>query len=184
VSCGEVALMRILTRKIYRAFPELDLFSDIQCERLMRRVALNAGARMAVQVTAVIGFVGAFFLVIVFLLTTEILEPTEKLFTDADVLFFLLCIFLIPALVGALSRDVVLRDRLIKAIRLRIDRVRCLDCKYILIGQQAESDAVTCPECGRINRLLELGIAEEDLIPPKSELEWLSAEGDADQDSA
>jgi hypothetical protein len=62
--------------------------------------------------------------------------------------------------------------------------VRCLDCRYILIGQRADGDAVTCPECGKVNRLLELGIAQEDLIPPKSELDWLSAEEAADRQGA
>jgi ribosomal protein S27E len=176
--------MRILTRRLYRAFPELDRFSDVQCRRLMRRVQLEAWARGAVTASAIIAFAVAFVLVLALLLATEVFAPAEELFPDADVLFFLLCVFLVPALVGALTRDRVLRRFLIKAIRLRIDRVRCLGCKYILIGQRAEEGAVTCPECGRTNLLLELGIAEADLIPPQDELDWLTSEVAADRQQA
>jgi len=176
--------MRILTRRLYRAFPELDRFNDLQCERLMRRVHLDAWARLLVRSSAAVVFVTAFVFVLALLNTTDVLAPAEKLFRDGDILFALLCLLALPAFIAALTRDAALRRFLIRAIRLRIDRVRCLGCKYILIGQRCEDGAVTCPECGQINSLLALGIAEEDLMPPASELDELSAERAADRTGA
>lgn len=75
---------------------------------------------------------------------------------------------LMPALSAMLVRDVLLRRALKKAIELKVERVRCRQCEYILIGQRAFKDAVTCPECGNTATLESLGITEDDLIPPNS----------------
>lgn len=176
--------MRIVTKRLYRAFPQLDRFSDAQCGLLMRRVHLDEAARFVVRAAPVAASVAALLLVLMYLAGTRILAPAEKLFRDADILLGLLVSLCLPALAGLLVRDVLLRRFLINAIRLRIERVRCLSCRYILIGQRADGDAVSCPECGATNLLRALGITEADLIPPESELDRLSTEADADRRGA
>ena len=176
--------MRILTKRLYRAFPELDRFSDIQCGLLMRRVHLDVAARFIVRAAPLLASGVALLLVVVLLVVTEILVPAQKLFRDADILFGLLASLGLAALAGLLARDLLLRRFLIKAIRLRIDRVRCLSCRYILIGQRPDGDAVSCPECGTTNYLHALGITAADLIPPASELDWLSSQEVADRQNA
>ncbi len=172
--------MRIPLTKLYRAFSQLDRFSDTQCGLLMRRVRLDRKARLLVWVSPVFAFVLSFVVVVILLVTTDVLAQTEPLFRDADLLLFLLCVLCIPAAVALLSRDHLLRRFLVKAIRLRIDRVRCRHCRYILIGQRPIGDEVNCPECGKMNRLRELGVTVDDLIPPESELDRLSSEVVAD----
>jgi hypothetical protein len=46
--------MRIPRHKLYRAFPELDIYTDRQCEVLMRRVKLHPSA-YAVIIMSMIG---------------------------------------------------------------------------------------------------------------------------------
>ena len=65
-----------------------------------------------------------------------------------------------------LSRDLLLRHFLGRAIRMRIERIRCLKCRYPLVGQRVENDVVTCSECGHHMTLSEIGVdSPEDLIP-------------------
>lgn len=172
--------MRTPLTKIYRAFAELDRFSEAQCRLLMRRVRLDPGPRALLKVYPVIASVVALVIVAILLAATSFLAWSEGLFRDADIAMALLAVLGIPAFSGLLIRDMLLRRFLIRAIRLRIDRVRCLGCKYILIGQRAIGDQVTCPECGRANQLGALGITAADLIPPDSEIELLSPETQAD----
>jgi hypothetical protein len=176
--------MRIPLKKLHRAFSELDRFSEAQCDLLMRRVHLDRRARLLVWVSPAVAFVLSVVIIVVLLATTDVLARTEQLFRDADLLLSLLCVLGISAAVGLLIRDHLLRRFLVKAIRLRIDRVRCRNCRYILIGQRPIGDGVNCPECGRMNRLRELGLSVDDLIPPESDLDRLSSEVVADQHGA
>ena len=80
----------------------------------------------------------------------------------------LISVLTVPALTALLVRDVILRRLLIAAIRVRIDKVRCKQCKYILIGQRERDGAVVCPECGAALLLSELGLVAADLVPPES----------------
>ena len=176
--------MRIPLTKLYRAFSQLDRFSDTQCDLLMRRVRLDRKARLLVWVSPVFAFVLSLVVVVILLVTTDVLAQFEPLFRDADLLLFLLCVLGIPTAVALLIRDHLLRRFLVKAIRLRIDRVRCRHCRYILIGQRPIGDEVNCPECGRMNRLRELGVTVDDLIPRESDLDRLSSEVVADQEIA
>ena len=176
--------MRIPLTKVYRAFPELDRFSEAQCDLLMCRVRLDPGTRDLPWAGPAVVFLGSLLIVALLLARTSLLAGTEWLFRDADVLIALLSVLGIPPFSALLIRDCLLRLLLLRAVRVRIDRVRCRHCKYILIGQRPLGDLVTCPECGRTNRLRELGVTADDLIPPESEVESLSSEGRADQESA
>ena len=178
--------MRIPLTKLYRAFSELDRFNDIQCDLLMRRVRVDREARFLIWVSPVVAFVLSFVVIVVLLVKTDGMAQIKPLLRDDDLRAFLcvLCISGIPAVVALLIRDHLLRRFLVKAIRLRIDRVRCGDCSYILIGQRPIGDGVNCPECGRVNRLRDLGVTVDDLIPPESELDRLSSEVLADQEGA
>jgi hypothetical protein len=168
--------MRIPFKNVYRAFPELDRFSDVQCRLLMRRVQLNYVSRVLVALVPVVAFLVSLAVVIILLATTDVRAAAGRLVTDGDLWLSHLALAGIPPFVGLLTRDRLLRRFLLRAIRLRIDRVRCRYCRYILIGQQPFENRVTCPECGGSNPLPVLGITADDLIPPASEVEHLSIE--------
>ena len=182
--------MRIITRRIYRAFPELDDFTDKQCKLLMQRVRVAKSARAGMGVAALgMGFI-AFILG---LITSFVLfDPLENLFLDLGFRAFerlaIASSFLIalsPGFVTALiTRDLILRRMLLKAIRIRIDKVRCPKCKYILIGQSENNGAVTCPECGQTTFLKQLGLEPRDLIPPESAADLTGRRmGETDEDA-
>ncbi len=162
--------MRIPWSNICRAFPELDHLTDAQCDLLMTRVRLQIGAKQSVRFLLV--FVYIISLILSFVLFGSVLrvfygnEPIPfRHETPVDTLL-ILCVIGLPAAVVFLLRDAILRRRLKAAIDYEIDRVRCLSCRYILIGQVASAGRIGCPECGASFGLGELGITEADLLPP------------------
>jgi len=162
--------MRIPLYKTYRAFSELDDLTDAQCELLMRRVELRIGTNLGVGC-----LIGLIFLVLlafsflVFGLLGEIVYPDQAIPVRYEALYyglFMLVVFLFPTGITLVIRDTILRRRLTAAIQYEVDRVRCLSCRYILIGQVASGGRIGCPECGASFALGELGITEDDLLPP------------------
>lgn len=171
--------MRIPTSKIYRAFEELDEFSDEQCERLMKRVQLDRASTTGMAGLVVCVVVVSLFVMGLFLwFMSELLDAQLRVLSmpmrpyfDLDAMVFSIVECITAVASGFLMRDHVLRKNLIAAIQLRIERVRCPNCKYILIGQRARNNMVTCPECGTSTSLGALGVTEKDLIPPTTHAE-------------
>ncbi|XAL98000.1 hypothetical protein OT109_10365 [Phycisphaeraceae bacterium D3-23] len=160
--------MRIPTTKIYRAFAELDDFTDEQCERLMRRVKLRIGTNVTWNLSLVVLYIVLLFVVLFVLLAVLAgaeIASAYQMGVDAVSVGVVLGV---PAAICLGLRDFVLRKRLVQAIDYAIDRVRCLACRYILIGQVARDEHVVCPECGSRQHLAQLGITEADLIPPEA----------------
>ncbi len=166
--------MRIPPNKIYRAFPELDRFSDEQCERFMQRVRVALPYRSVRWVTVSIMTCAAVIFVIVILYRYE--QPLHRYLwlllsrRSADTLIlasWLLLVPIVPIFVGLLTRDIVLRTYLRKAVQMQLDRVRCRSCKYVLIGQRLMKGIITCPECGAQTTLQILGVTADDLLPPQ-----------------
>lgn len=145
--------MRLLTRKIYRAFPELDSYGDEQCVRFVR------AARRVL-------WVRCFHSLVISLVTLVALAPgiammamladwmsmgrnnpgwSEGLKLGAWILSA------VPLLgtglvLGYLTRDWLLRRRLRYVLRIR---GQCPECGYGLVGLAVSADNhVTCPECG------------------------------------
>lgn len=164
--------MRIPTRKIYRAFPELDQFSDEQCERFMQRLRVS-GARNTIPqaVFVAVTVVGLAIACSASSFVFAVLEDELQSRRNGDVhsiydFVVLLIGFGLPVFLGLIARDFTLRRHLKLVINEKLDRIRCLACKYILIGQVVHENQVTCPECGSVMPLDQLGIVAEDLIPP------------------
>lgn len=165
--------VRIPKTNLYRAFPELDRFSDEQCERFMQRVRIT-GMYRPLCWTA-ISFASLVTLAVIAMalaLYADELHCSLWLWLDraaADTLVLACWIVptpVVPVLVGLLTRDVVLRIYLRRVVRMQIERVRCRSCKYVLIGQRVTDGFVTCPECGARIPLQILGVTAEDLVPP------------------
>ena len=81
--------------------------------------------------------------------------------------FLIMTIVAVPILSGLVVRDGGLRVLLRRAIAERIKRVRCLECRYVLLGQTVTNGSVRCPECGATVTLKRLGLeSANELLPP------------------
>lgn len=145
--------MRLVTRNIWRAFPELDRFSEEQCRRfvaaarrgrLLRLLAcLGCGALIAAATMFLLLKLGRYILITV---------PTAFLSVGTISLVWIILgmlLALMPTFVGPL----LLRDRLIRRqLRHTIDtRGTCGHCRYVLLGLKAADDlTICCPECGHL----------------------------------
>ena len=166
--------MRIPVSKIDRAFPELDSFTDEQCERFMKRIRSSWDHRKHYPLVACLAVTG-----ISLLLTLTLFFKYYRLILDSEdgifdlpgiasvfTVFSLFLALCLPFMLGLFARDSLLLRQLKFAIRNKLDRIRCLGCKYLLIGQVVKNQTVSCPECGLTQHLDDLGVSEADLIPP------------------
>jgi hypothetical protein len=162
--------MRIPLNKVYRAFPELDAFSDAECERFVERAAKDyAGSRAAAHFIGVCvivaGLVGIGILESVFWDGIGQDWSVLKRGDIAAVVVILNAVFMVLALcIGML----LVRDRwLIRTIRLKVRQASCPGCGYSLLGLMVELGVVTCPECAAPFFLTDHGMTPEDIIAPR-----------------
>ena len=144
--------MRLPLSKVWRAFPELDRFSDEQCARFVRASRRGTGRPIRLVATAatlLAGWAGGLMLIV---WMTAGRKPVFRAWDSPTTLGTLaLCgvmilIFLVASAPAILLRDRLLRRRIMRIITLR---GRCLMCKYNLLGLPVGPDLlVTCPECG------------------------------------
>ncbi len=150
-------LMRLITRTVYRAFPELDHFSDQQCLELVRaarggafRRTLRQLLRLAIAGMAMVGFhfgvswAAEALGVVDWAVTALGLGVHTARIDLAGVLVMVdLCV---GGVAWLLARDLLLRRAVRRALRLS---GTCPACRYQLTGLAvAEGDLVICPECG------------------------------------
>ncbi|MDP1661576.1 MAG: hypothetical protein Q8L55_06630, partial [Phycisphaerales bacterium] len=163
--------MRIPGSKVYRAFAELDRFTDDQCRRFMKGVKRDWWvARVARWVAVGASFVIALVLCYgssVYLVWRFIPPDGSRGATDTLYWVVLLLAMVTPVLIGLLSallvRDWLLRRRLRAVIN---ERARCIVCGYSMLGLAVpESLVVICPECG----------APTDVDPALAELQVTSS---------
>lgn len=144
--------MRLPLSKVWRAFPELDRFSDEQCQRFVRAARRGAGRPIRVVATAaalLAGWAGGLAFIV---WMTAGRKPIFRAWDSPTTLGTLaLCgvmilVFLVAAAPAILVRDRLLRRRVMRIITLR---GRCMMCKYSLLGLPVGANLlVVCPECG------------------------------------
>jgi hypothetical protein len=150
--------MRLITRKLYRAFPELDSYDDARCERFIRsargsftRDALRAFVRLALGASIAYCLVTGVFLFDAFYLSRRgrgINQGVQGDWIRDLVLFSGIAIGL---LFVYLSRDVLLRLRVRHVLRTR---GVCQKCGYSLIGLRVDdANVAVCPECETPNEV-------------------------------
>ncbi len=147
--------MRLITRTIWRAFPELDRFSDDQCRRFVRAANARRLARGATWLVSLV--VGAVAATIAFSVPIWYRSASTRWHFSVD-FGYLLDHRLVNSMsfwawwmaVGGLAtfvaRDLLLRLRLRRLLRTRAS---CVQCRYSLLGLTVPpSLVVCCPECG------------------------------------
>lgn len=147
---------RLPTRHIYRAFPELDTYSDEQCQRFMR-ASRGGHVRTIIHILIILaitiaGFVGGSLFLFWFINSTTQNVPIMNLGKPAPLWQSILYVVLIIATVafgpicGFLARDFLVIDRIRWILR---SRGLCPTCRYSLVGLAVDAEArVLCPECG------------------------------------
>ncbi|MBL4809325.1 MAG: hypothetical protein JKY43_04615 [Phycisphaerales bacterium] len=163
--------MRILTKKIHRAYPELDQFDDKTCKRFITRAKQRHGAWKA-NAFLVFVLVTTFILWIPLAILLGFLERKLALilgYGDALRIPIMLMLYTgigwFPSICFLLSRDRLLH----LAIRTQLQHALCRNCGYSLLGltltEHHNQQAVQCPECGQTTTLKELDLTQADIDP-------------------
>jgi len=170
-------MLRLPISKIYRAFPELDRFSDERCEEYVRQARRELG-----YMIWFVSIVSAGVMAVVVVSALVLIVNLFRVFVsgvDPALLFPMAvgCLIGIPLLSGLLARDLVLGRFLRRYVRSKIERSRCPACKYSLLGQRMSKGVIRCPECGGTTTLQALGLqSPDDLMPPSSPADELLPE--------
>ena len=158
--------MRLPLSKTWRAFPELDRFSDEQCMRFVRagrkrmrrsREAITLGIIMVVSFWVLMP-VGAYLAELV----PERWDARHPMLATV-IMSGAMAVGAIPGAIAILFGW----DRvLLKGIRRHLEDTRCDECRYPLLGLPIRDGRVVCPECGAEFVLADHGMTAEDLIAP------------------
>ncbi|MEL6741007.1 MAG: hypothetical protein AAFP26_10170 [Planctomycetota bacterium] len=163
--------MRLPHKKPYRAFPELDRFSDADCDRLVR-IARQRQRLLSLAIMlggAVLGIgLGAGIAAVLLSVLSRLSAGQTADFRDwlyALVMAAIIAgVIAMPCVGTLLGRDLWLR----RALRVRIDVAQCV-CGYSLLGlrplaSSEGSPEVTCPECGVTSVLDEHAAQDSDAL--------------------
>lgn len=162
--------MRLPWTKLYRGFPELDRFSDDQCEAWLGRLWGAAPAAMwaSVGVPLAVGLLAASACVqLGFWFLSPMLDELGQAGGAHRLLWQWLAVAAWVALVGGPGGLValVLRDRIVRRIVKRQLKSRaCMKCGYSLLGLPVTGGTVVCAECGGRVTLADRGLTAADLI--------------------
>ncbi len=147
--------MRILTRTIWRAFPELDRFSDEQCERFVKAANARTSAKMMTWLVASIAtaLVSATALIVPIWLQPKcgnvyVFPALDDIYMHALLTraWFWAWWMFAGGIAGFITRDVLLRLRVRRILRTR---ATCVQCRYSLLGLAVPASLIVqCPECG------------------------------------
>jgi len=145
--------MRLITRQIYSAFPELDSYEPDTCERFIA-AAQRGKVRKTVVAAVCVGtslLIASLPIAGTYIWFSMILPNNPQfMIVSNGVYFYALPVALIVAailcpLTAFVMRDLLLQRRLRYVLR---SRGVCELCNYSLIGLPVSADnVVTCPEC-------------------------------------
>ncbi len=156
--------MRFPGSKIYRAFPELDRFSDEQCWNWMQSARRARRWRLfgASIASVTLGAVAAIGLMFgnVLLFDALAISPNSTAAEAMIVIWGIGAPVLVFALTQLLIRDVFLR----RAIREQLKSTRCTSCDYQLISLPIKGNTITCAECGQVFDFFHAGMTAEDFM--------------------
>ena len=135
--------------KLWRAFPELDPFSDEQCRPVITFVSRSSLDQLCCIGLALLGTIVSGFLVVGVLPTVQHafnMPQPQRSYELPLALVLTMAMGTLP-LVGVLRvRDMLLRHHLRK---LLASGSTCIRCSYSLLGLPLdEQHRATCPECG------------------------------------
>lgn len=145
--------MRLPTGKVYRAFPELDRFTDEQCESFIAQARRHHTlSQLLVMLVALAGscvvagtVLAGLYWIADLITRTQVWPWIQR--QQIDLLYRPVAILVVTAAWAVTIfavRDVWLRW----AVRKELVRSTCPKCEYLLIGLSVSDGSITCPECG------------------------------------
>jgi ribosomal protein S27E len=160
--------MRLPLAKVYRAFPELDRFTDEQCAEYVRQVRrrFRGGRRVHgfVLNVATFGLALTVFFGMIFVFIAEGGDRGIGAAMLNHPVFGAFAIGTATAAPAMLLRYWLKHRWLRRRIRAHMGEIRCAQCRYLLLRLAVRDGVVTCPECGEQLVLASLGLAPEDVM--------------------
>ena len=150
--------------QFYRAYPELDAYSDEECVRLVWQARVRRGDALWVLpgAAALMAFLAWMFVgATIFLIVFTVLSPQNTRPTPGG---FLVPTVLVGVMVFAIVWTLMRRGMIVRSIRNILNRAGCPFCDFSLVGLPVRDNRVVCPECGSTVRLFEHKITAEDLV--------------------
>ncbi|MFG0247487.1 MAG: hypothetical protein ACF8OB_01265 [Phycisphaeraceae bacterium JB051] len=169
-----IPCMRIITRKLHRAFAELDSYTDDQCRQYLKNIKqkkLRFSLRL-ILLPLIITLLYFAIIPMAFAFCMDQLVTSKFVDMGRDIVFYPIILTFLgiwwigSGIVALISRDILLGGELRELLNNQLQITRCRNCSYSLIGQQPVDGKLRCPECGTPTTLELLGITEDDLIPP------------------
>lgn len=161
--------MRLLTKKIHRAYPELDKFENDVCKRYIMRAFRGEKVWLFILglLTLVPVSLAVWFGLLIY--THEIMLEYSDRFANWIVTTLKLIVLTgfvwFPAFTTLLFRDRWLH----RCIRKQLTGVQCGACGYSLLGltinNENDTPSVHCPECGHHLILKDMGLSRADIDP-------------------
>lgn len=141
--------MRLITRKLWRAFPELDRFEDGQCQRFVVAAVRDTWPRVIRWVVVVLaGFLGVVLGIMLSVIAEDVLRTTMSYGlarAQWGVVFSATFTVGGGSIAAMIARDMLVRWHL----RRVLAGTGCPVCRYSLLGIPVPaSGRIQCPECG------------------------------------
>lgn len=167
--------------KFYRAYPELNDYSDEACERMIWAArARRADAMWVVPLAAIIGVnlvVAALTIVTARVMLRAAAQRTAS--GGAALPISIPAVWMLSlgvmVVVGLWIWVAVRRVLIIRSVLNHLEKARCPYCLFSLTGLLLDLGSVVCPECGQRIVLADEGWTPEDLKPRRSRREWAPA---------
>lgn len=171
--------MRLVSRKIWRAFAELDQYDDDTCARCLRRVWENSRSGQFWIMIFPTLLVSWLVWIIVMIVVAEVFDLGVFPRLSAVLHLMLAGFVIMPLLAGILVRDLWLSKQLLAEIR----GATCYECQYCLVGTPIDTlsdgtESVRCPECGTRHAIDDQYFSQVDINPVTTGLSSPTHEGD------
>ncbi|MFG0259812.1 MAG: hypothetical protein ACF8LK_05600, partial [Phycisphaerales bacterium JB041] len=144
--------MRIPVGRIYRAFPELDRFTDAQGEQFVRAACKRGWRRHVHRVLILLFLLIAWIIAwLLLMLGAYLLDRFAPTLHRSNAAFWTLGTLSILLFAAPIALTLPVKDWfLLRRLRLVIRaRGTCPACQYSLLGAMVDDrDIVVCPECG------------------------------------
>lgn len=159
--------------KVWRAFRELDALPDEECRRVLARAMANTST-WAMAMPGVVFFVALVLIPLAMWAAILAWGPTLAPIIPDDFATSMSVMGLIQVVGAAVAWLAALWLRSYRALARELRRETCPKCHSSLMGlpitapgtePDPAQNRVKCPECGRVWRLLDLGLTPRDLVP-------------------
>jgi len=158
--------VRLIVRKVYRAFPELDRFSDAECEGLLRYVSRRHPIGLFFVSLGAVVLSGVFIVcgsIATMMIHLELSGPRRpSVFVEDG--WFVICGIIVSVVLPSAFAFYLRRGWLLGKVQAHLSSLVCAECEYSLLGLPVVDGGITCPECGQRFDLAARGLTAADVL--------------------